>query len=153
MLASVLSSLSAVLAKPVDALSPITGETTLGVLLLDWLPLIAAAVLPVLCLPFVALGICGGGGEDGGGKLKFGMRTALKGMMIAVRADIRMGNETKHTQLLKKAGFVKGGPSWMKPTGARMQNLSAGARKSPDQTKAKMEEQAIKGKTGKSRFY
>mmetsp|Transcript_15465 Transcript_15465/g.39907 ORF Transcript_15465/g.39907 Transcript_15465/m.39907 type:complete len:157 (-) Transcript_15465:359-829(-) len=150
-----------VLAGPMpDFFQPIVGNTSVYAMLIDWIPLALAAVAPLLCIPFVLLGICG---QEEEGSLKFGMRTAMKGMMIAVRADIRMGRETATTTLLKKAGFKKGGPSWMQPTAAKLESGLAANRargmKSPDQSKAKAEEKAIKDAagrtppTGASRFY
>ena len=113
-------------------------------------------VTPFLSIPFYALGVCLGCGPDPNeGKLKFGMRHAFKGLMIAVRADVRMGRESKHTSMLKKAGFKKGGPSWMQPTSSALEYGTAGANarggKAKDQTKAKAEEKAIK--SGTARFY
>ena len=142
------------LAGPAPAgLQPLVGDTVMSVVLLDWIPLLLAAIGPLVCIPFVMLGICGQEAEEGA--LKFGMRTAMKGMMIAVRADVRMGRETAQTTLLKKAGFKKGGPSWMQPTAAKLESGLAANRvrgsKPTDQSKSKAEEKAIK--TGASRFY
>jgi len=140
-----------------EAFAPFVGELTVSELLLEWVPLMLACFLPLLCLPFVALGICGQESEEGG--IKFGMRTAMKGMMLAVRADIRMGKDSHQTQLLKKAGFKKGGPSWMQPTSSAVEAGLAAARvrgsppsgKKLDPSKGRAEEKAIK--TGASRFY
>jgi len=131
-------------------------EMTVGDFVFNWLPLLLVNILPFLCIPFYALGVCLGCGPDPNeGKLKFGMRHALKGLMIAVRADVRMGRESKHTSMLKKAGFKKGGPSWMHPTSSALEYGTAGANarggKAKDQTKAKAEEKAIK--SGTARFY
>ena len=132
-------------------------DMTVGDFVFNWLPLLLVNVLPFLCIPFYALGVCLGCGpdpNDNEGKLKFGMRHALKGLMIAVRADVRMGRESKHTSMLKKAGFKKGGPSWMHPTSAALEyGTAANARggKAKDQSKAKAEEKAIK--SGNARFY
>ena len=133
-------------------------DMTVGDFVFNWLPLLLVNVLPFLCIPFYALGVCLGCGpdpNDNEGKLKFGMRHALKGLMIAVRADVRMGRESKHTSMLKKAGFKKGGPSWMHPTSAALEYGTAGANarggKAKDQSKAKAEEKAIK--SGNARFY
>jgi hypothetical protein len=131
-------------------------EMTVGDFVFNWLPLLLVNILPFLCIPFYALGVCLGCGPDPNeGKLKFGMRHALKGLMIAVRADVRMGRESKHTTMLKKAGFKKGGPSWMHPTSSALEYGTAGANarggKAKDQTKAKAEEKAIK--SGTARFY
>lgn len=110
------------------------------------------SVVPFLCVPLVAIGICSGEQEGG---IKFGMRMAMKGHMLAVQANIRMGKESKETALLKRAGFKKGGPSWMQPTASAVEaglaKSSVRGKKSPDQSKGRAEEQAIK--TGASRFY
>ena len=86
---------------------------------------------------------------------KFGMRTAMRGVMLAVRADVRMGNDSRHTKLLAVAGFknAKNAPGFMQPTHNRLESgvAYANARKSPDQSRSKAEEKNIK--TGKSRFY
>jgi len=130
------------------------------------LPLLFVAVAPIICIPFVFLGICGQSEEEEG-SIRFGMRTAMKGTMLAVRADIRMGRDSKQTSLLKKAGFKKGGPRWMQPTASAVEAGLAASRvrgepkgkKVADQSAARAEENAIKAgaktpvKTGASRFY
>jgi len=139
--------------------APIFGDTTLQSFLIDWMPLLLVVVLPVLCLPFVALGICGGLEGD----MKFGARTALRKVSIAARAEVRMGIAGRQAALLKKAGFKTGGPSFMRPTSSAVQaglekNRVTGG-KSPDKGKDRAEELAIKGKaaaggkTGAKRFY
>ena len=109
-----------------------------------------------------ALGVCLGCGPDPNeGKLKFGMRHALKGLMIAVRADVRMGRESKHTAMIKKAGLKKGGPRWMQPGGlaAEWEALESGKKagaargsKAKDQSKSRAEEVAIKSGARASRL-
>ena len=142
--------------------APILGDTTLQSFLIDWMPLLLIVVLPILCLPFVALGICGGLEQE----MKFGARTALRKVSIAARAEVRMGlaaGASRHAAILKKAGFKTGGPSFMKPTSSAVQaglqkNAVTGG-KSPDKSKDRAEELAIKGKaaaggkTGAKRFY
>ena len=139
------------LGAPVAILVPIFGMTTLGSLVFEWMPLFLCATVPFLCIPFVLAGFCSDSGRDNSGSV----RRAMRGLMIAVRADIRMGKDTNHTKLLAAAGFknTKNAPSFMKPTSNRLESGLAysNARKSPDQGKAKAEEKAMK--TGKSRFY
>ena len=136
-------------------------DMTVGDFVFNWLPLLLVNVLPFLCIPFYALGVCLGCGPDPNeGKLKFGMRHALKGLMIAVRADVRMGRESKHTAMIKKAGLKKGGPRWMQPGGlaAEWAALESGKKavaargsKAKDQSKSRAEENAIK--SGAARLY
>jgi len=139
------------------------GDVTLKMLLWDWFPLTLCIIAPLLCIPFVLLGICGSSTSD----VKFGARTALRKISLAARADVRMGIASKHTALLRAAGFKHGGPSFMQPTanaveaGLAYQNVRKGVQggKSPDQAMSKAEELAIKGKaasggkTGAKRFY
>lgn len=146
-----------------EALQSYVGDLTVVQFLFDWFPLLLVTILPVICIPFVALGICGTEIEQGG-DLKMGVRRVLKGGMLAVRADIRMHRESIHTVMLKKAGFKKGGPRWMQPTSSALESGLARSRvtaacrgsppsggKSKDQSKGKAEEKAIK--TGNARFY
>ena len=146
-----------------EALQPYVGDLTVVQFLIDWFPLLLVTILPVICIPFVALGICGTEIEQGG-DLKMGVRRILKGGMLAVRADIRMHRESIHTVMLKKAGFKKGGPRWMQPTSSALESGLARSRvtaacrgsppsggKSKDQSKGKAEEKAIK--TGNARFF
>ena len=71
------------------------GTTSIYSLAVDWVPLVLAAVAPLLCIPYV---VCfGTGGEETSdvealpnGKLRFGERVALRRVMLAVRADVRM---------------------------------------------------------------
>ena len=116
---------------------------TLGSALLEFAPLLYVAVFPLLAAIFAVLGLCNTGGDRA---YKFGARTVLRRVVIAVRAETRMGLETKHTALLKKAGFAssKGAPRHMQPTASALE--SGLARKSPVQSKAKKEEAAIKNK-------
>jgi hypothetical protein len=87
-------------------------DTPMEELLLEWLPLALAAVLPMVCLPFVAIGCCGKGSEDeDGAKLRFGERTALRKMLIAVRADIRMGIASKAAKQYVSKKDVEAGRS------------------------------------------
>ena len=39
--------------------TPIEEGTPIAELVTSWLPLFLTAVLPLLCMPFVALGVCG----------------------------------------------------------------------------------------------
>jgi hypothetical protein len=146
-----------------EFLLPFVGdEMTVGDFLFNWLPLLLVNILPFLCVPFYALGVCLGCGPDPNeGKLKFGMRHALKGLMIAVRADVRMGRESKHTAMIKKAGLKKGGPRWMQPGGlaAEWEALESGKKagaargsKAKDQSKSRAEEVAIKSGARASRL-
>ena len=70
------------------------GSTSTYDLLVEWLPLALCAVLPVLCVPFVACGHCIGNKVDDT-KMKFGERTAFRKILVGVRAGIRMDLSTK----------------------------------------------------------
>jgi len=123
---------------------------------LHWMPLICTVVLPLLCFPFVAAGCCGGGDDGSEGKMKFGARTALRRIMMAVRADIRMGNDTKAAQLLAKAGFKgsKHAPSYARPTATAVEAGLQKARVNPTQKPQKPAVKTSPGtKTGPGRFY
>ena len=43
--------------RELGAFAPYVGELTVSEFLLEWVPLILACFLPLLCLPFVALGV------------------------------------------------------------------------------------------------
>ena len=70
--------------------------------LLNWAVLTFVAVAPLLCLPFVALGCCA---KKETNMLKFGERTTLRKVFIAVRADMRMGLAVKNSY--HKSAFSK----------------------------------------------
>ena len=84
---------------------------TLGSAILDFAPLLYVTVLPLLAAIFAVLGLCNRGDDR---TFKFGARTVMRRVMIAVRAEARMGLESKHTHLLKRAeraGALEAGKS------------------------------------------
>ena len=87
-------------------LGPVVGDTGLEEFLKEWVPLLLTVVAPLIALPFVALGICGGGADTQEAvPKKSGARLVLRRLIMTVRADIRAGREVKHTKLLEMAGF------------------------------------------------
>ena len=117
------------------------GDTPLAVVLKDWVPLLACVVLPLLCLPFVALGCCG---DRGPPEVKFGARMALRKVSLASRTAIRMGHDAQYSKLLKSAGFSTTGPSYAKPTSSAVKHLDKASLAQREKNKA--EEAAIKAK-------
>eukprot|EP00325_Prymnesiales_sp_UTEX-LB-985_P026633 CAMPEP_0174716046 /NCGR_PEP_ID=MMETSP1094-20130205/22753_1 /TAXON_ID=156173 /ORGANISM="Chrysochromulina brevifilum, Strain UTEX LB 985" /LENGTH=136 /DNA_ID=CAMNT_0015915719 /DNA_START=101 /DNA_END=511 /DNA_ORIENTATION=- len=59
------------------------GDTTFSVFILDWLPLFLAAIAPLLCLIFVAVGTCGKKGGNVG-------KRVVRRIGLAIRADLRI---------------------------------------------------------------
>ena len=118
---------------------------SLGDALLEFTPLIYVTLFPLLAGLFALLGLCNLGDER---SYKFGARTVMRRVILAVRAETRMGLESKHTKLMEKAGFsgAKGKPAFMQPTASAMEAglTKARAAKSPDQSKAKAEEAKLK---------
>lgn len=148
-----LSTVTSTLATPVSELVPIAGKIfpteTLGYFILDMGPLLYVSLLPLFCGLLAFIGLCAP--PDGEGRMKFGARTVLRRVMLAVRADTRMGMSSAQTKLYMKAGFKKGGPAFMQPTASALEsglafNKAKGG-KSADQSKGKKEEAAIKNKT------
>jgi hypothetical protein len=107
-------------------LGPFVGPTELGEFATEWLPVLLTVIAPIICMPFVALGICGVSKEEVTGapaKQSSGVRLVLRRMIMAVRADLRAGKEVKHTKLLGMAGFkhLKTMPAYAQPTAAKME--------------------------------
>jgi len=119
------------------------GMSPLGEVLVQWAPILYVSLLPVFSVLLYMLGCsCTSGERD----LKFGARTAMRRVMIAVRAETRMNQSTKYTKLLEATGYkyTKGKASYMQPTASALESGMVKGSKSPDQTKAKKEEAAIK---------
>ena len=101
------SAMGDVLGPLIDVLEPVKvalfGETTYFELIAHWVPLALTVILPLICLPFVALGICGGlldEDDDDAPKLaaknyKFGKRFVL----TTIRAALRAGKDARLAKL------------------------------------------------------
>lgn len=100
----------------VDVLDPYRlkyfGETPYFDLLVHWLPLLCTAVLPVLCLPFVAFGMCGVDDEGSAKGHTFGKRFVI----TAIRSSVRMGKDSRLAHLRKRFHPGSSMPSAKKET-------------------------------------
>ena len=123
--------LSAVVATVSDkvAASPVPGyyaayfgDTPFQTFVIDWLPLFSSVIFPVICLLFVAVGLCGKKEPNA----KVGQRI-LRRINIAIRADVRMMKGSSKN--------VFKGPTSLK-------DVETGKKTSP--VKGKAEEAAIK---------
>jgi len=127
----------------------IFGMAPLGEVLKEWFAVSYVCFLPILSVLFYLVGCgCTAGDRD----LKFGARTAMRRVMIAVRAETRMNVASKYTKLLAATGYkyTKGKAGYMQPTASALESGMVKGTKSPDQTKAKREEAAIKSGAKKS---
>lgn len=122
--------LSAPVGDTIAPLGTIFPEWSLGSFLLEFGPLLYVTIIPLLAGLLAAIGVCA---EPAERSLKFGARTAMRRVMLAVRAETRMGIDTKHTQLLAKAGFKNTkGPAFMQPTASAVDHgLAKAAQRSP----------------------
>ena len=108
--------------------STIVGDTSDRELMYEWGPLAFVVLAPVLCLFVRLICCCEAKPKDG---FKFGARTALRGVSIAIRADFRMGKMTKLTSLAKATTAAKMPASYnelggfAKPTAAAMESGKA----------------------------
>ena len=132
-----MSAFSAPVGDTLPFLGTLFPTESLGYFLLEFGPLLYVVFVPLLAGLMAAIGLCAG---PDGRSLKFGARTAMRRVMLAVRAETRMGIDTKHTQLLAKAGFKNTkGPAFMQPTASAVQGGldKAKARGSPGSGKKK----------------
>lgn len=129
------------------ALGALFPTESLKYFIVEYLPLLSVTVFPLLVVMLTVLGLCDARGDK---SMKFGARTVLRSHLIAVRAERRMGIESRKSFIMRKAGFAytKNAPKFMKPTASAMESGLAFSKvkagKSADQTKAKNEEASIK---------
>jgi len=124
---------------------PILGTMSVYELIVAWVPIFYITIGPLLCVLLTLIGLC----RPGSSSYKMSARMMRK-VMLAVRADARMGVQSRYTRMAK-AGFRKGGPSYAQPTANAIETglLKNKASKSPNQAKGKAEEAAIKAKATK----
>jgi len=125
------------------------GMTPLKAVLIQWFPVFYVSIIPLFMFLLALVG-CNCAIDERAG-LKFGARTAMRRVMLAVRAETRMNQSSKYSKLLDATGykFSKGKASYMQPTASALESgqvfNASKATKSPDQAKGRSEEAAIKG--------
>lgn len=146
--------MASIMAGPVSDLPYVGGvlgvyfpTDTVGKFMVETVPLLYVAVFPLFFGLLAVIGLCDCRSD---GEYKFGARTVLRKVMIAVRAKERMGMDASNTKLLASIGFKKGGPKFMRPTASAIESGLAFQKvkgsKSADQSKGRKEENAIKSK-------
>jgi hypothetical protein len=143
--------MDAMLTAAMEMRSILFGDTPLGELLVSWLPLFLCAVLPLLCMPFVALGLCGDAALLGA-KPRFGERTVLRKVMLAVRADMRMGIQSKYSRFAKFGLDVEAAYKFNTKSGKQLLEDAANAKQLGDAAleKQKAEHKAAREKGSKT---
>jgi hypothetical protein len=151
---SAMGALGSIMAGPVGDVPYVGGvlgvyfpTDTVGKFTVEMVPILYVTALPLFLALLAVVGLCD---CRSGGAMKFGARTVMRKVMIAARANARMGLGASNTKLLASIGFKKGGPKFMQPTASAIESgmafQKAKGSKAPDQSKGKKEEAAIKKK-------